>query len=94
VQYGFVRQKFEKVAQRCNDNPSMPEKVNWKGVQDRYKRLQEWFDKDTSINAKLSGVGGGDLGELNELLSQMREAREDMVKQKEAEKNVVRKTEE
>ena len=57
--YGKVRAKFEEVAENCNGNPMMPEKVNWNTFQDRYKRLQEWFDKEDNIKAKLSGVGGG-----------------------------------
>lgn len=72
----------------------MPEKVSWKNVQDRDKRLQKWFDKADSINEKLSGMGGGELGEVNELLLQMREAREDMLKRKATEKNATKKEEE
>lgn len=43
---------------------------------DRYKRLQERFDKYDNIESRMSGVGGG-MGEAQELLSTMREARVD-----------------
>lgn len=57
--YGQVRSKFEEVAERCNANQMMPEKVTWNAVQDYYKSLQEWVDKEDVIISKLSGVGGG-----------------------------------
>jgi len=47
------------VAARFNANPVMPERVTWKAVQDRYKKLQEWFDKVDDFNSKLSGAGEG-----------------------------------
>lgn len=52
------------------------------------------FYKDENISANISGVCDGDIGEINELLSQMWEARDDIVKVKEAEKILVNKTEE
>ena len=64
----------------------MPDKVAWKTVQDRYKRHQEWFVKEDNINVKLSGVGSGELGEMNELLSRIREARDELLKIKEADR--------
>ena len=57
--YGKVRQTFEKVAVRVNQNPHMSQKVSWKSVQDRYKRLQDDFDQEDARNGALSGVAGG-----------------------------------
>ena len=74
--YGAVRQNFEQVATKVNSNPHMTQKVTWKAVQDRYKRLQDDFDADDARNSGLSGVAGGAMGELYQALSQMREDRE------------------
>lgn len=49
--------------------------VDGKSVQDRYERMQKAFDDGDKRDEKLSGVGGG-LTEAEELLSMMREARD------------------
>ena len=80
--YGKVRQTFEKVAVGVNRNPHMSEKVSWKSVQDRYKRLQDDFDQEDARNGVLSGVAGGEMGELYQMLSQMRQERDSFVNEK------------
>ena len=60
------------------------EKASWKSVQDRYRRLQEQFDKDDDADRGRSGVGGG-VTEMEELLSMMREERDDLDAKKTAE---------
>lgn len=92
--YGNVKQSFESVAQRVNQNPHMMQKVNWKAVQDRYKRLQEDFDADDRRNSSLSGIAGGEMGELYQALSQMREERDTFLTEKKADKNEKTKREE
>lgn len=91
--YGTVRQTFESVAQKVYENPHMTQKVTWKSVQDRYKRLQEDFDSDDARNSGLSGIAGGEIGELYQCLSQMQE-RDSFVDKKKAAKNEKAKKEE
>ena len=40
-----TRAKSEQTAAGVNGNEIMKEKVTWKSVRDRYKRIQEKFDK-------------------------------------------------
>ena len=37
--YGQVRSRFEKTAERANENPNLENKVSWKSVQDRYVKF-------------------------------------------------------
>lgn len=80
--YETVRQTFENVALRVNQNPHMAQTVNWKSVQDRYKRLQYDFDREDLRNSLLSGVLGDEMGEQYQARSQMREDRASFVDQK------------
>ena len=89
--YGQTQALYEKVAQRCNGYERMRSEVNWKQCQDRYQRLQDTFDKEDVRTHLRSGIGGGKLSELNELLSQMREARDDLKHRKTAKKERCRK---
>lgn len=50
--------------------------VDGKSVRDRYERMQKAFNDSDKRNKKLSGVKGGPL-EAEDLLSMMREARDD-----------------
>ena len=84
--YGNVKQSFETVACKVNQNPHMSQKVNWKAVQDGYKRLQDEFDGDDRRNGNLSGITGGEMGELYQSLSQMREERDTFLSEKKADK--------
>lgn len=83
--FGSTRKRFAAAAQAVNDNTAMRTSVTWKSVQDRYKRLQEVFDREDNANKVLSGVSGGAMGELDELLMGMREARDDLDAHKKAE---------
>lgn len=49
--YENFRQNLDMVATKVNENPHMVQKVNFKDVQDRYKRLQEVFDSDDARKA-------------------------------------------
>jgi len=46
--------------------------------QDRYKLLQDFFFKGDAVNQKLSGVRGGEMAEMDEMLVLMREERGDL----------------
>lgn len=67
----------------------MKEKVAWEGVGDRYKRIQKTFDKRDNCERKISGIGG-EVGEMDELLMDMRQARDDIFAQKACEKTAQR----
>ena len=71
----------------------MEQKVTWKTVQDRYKRLQDQFDESDNEQVRLSGVSGGEMGDLSELLRTMREAWEDFEAKKNAEKDATKRHE-
>jgi len=67
--FGTTRKRFAAAPERANETLLLRVKV-----QDRYKRLQDWFEKGDAVNWKLSGVGGG---RMDELLLMMREERGD-----------------
>ncbi|PXF42976.1 hypothetical protein BWQ96_07280 [Gracilariopsis chorda] len=69
-------------------------KLNWKQCHDRYDHLQELLDKEDGLTHLMSGIGDRELSELNELLLQMREAKDDLKKEKHAKKDKVAKEEE
>ena len=92
--YGNTRALFEKATDICNDNVVMVSVVSWKQVQDRYTRLQASFDREDGLTHNRSGIGGGELSELNELLSQMRETRVDLRAKRNNDKDKVAKEEE
>ena len=54
----------------------MKQKVTQKSIQDRYVRLQKDFDEGDKKESAMSGIGGA-VGEMVELRSEMRQARED-----------------
>ena len=74
---------------RCNANAVVVAPVTWKSVRDRYKRIQEQFDKADNANQKMPGVGG-DVGEMDELLMEMRQKRDDIAAEKTADKDAQR----
>lgn len=78
---GQTKERFEIAAVKINQGGRVGEKVGWKTVQDRYKRLQCRFDEQDKKEALMSGVGG-EVGEADELLAVMKEAREDIAMQK------------
>ena len=77
--------RYGEAAGNFNANISVVQTVTWKSVRDCYKRLQEHFDKSDNANQRLSGVGG-EIGEMEELLMSMREARDDLSVPKTAKK--------
>lgn len=91
--YGETRRRFNLVAEKLKDCPLFEQTPSWKQIQDRYKRLQDQYDSQDKDNLRLSGVGGGEMGELADLLMSMREARDDMLAQKDATKEEERKRE-
>lgn len=73
--------RFEAVADKINSNPNIKQKFSAKCAQDRYKRLYILFDVSDKRDQLRSGVGG-EVGEMDELLLMMKEAREEMEAQK------------
>lgn len=85
--YGRVRQTFEMLASKVNQNPQMTQRVAWKSEQDRYKRLQDEFDSNDKRNRGLSGVAGGEMGESYQALSQVEGGIDSFVEKKQSAKN-------
>ena len=79
AEYGETKRRFATVAKRVCENVYVVHmgSIGWKTVQDRYKRLQDQYDKNDSENQRLSGVGGEEMGELADLFMNLREARDD-----------------
>jgi len=92
--FGETRKRFEKAAGLLGENPLFTTKISWKQVQDRYRRLQEQYNSHDNENQRLSGVGGGEMGELADLLMMMREARDDMDAKKTVDKETRKKDDE
>jgi len=83
--FGEKRARFTIAAGKCNENPNLREKVSWKSVQDRYKRLESTYSKADNWRKKATGLGG-ESSEIEELLSIMREAKNDFLGKKIEEK--------
>lgn len=95
--FGETKKLFEVAASKISANPAFDtegKNVSWKAVQDRYKRLQKDYDHADNANQRLSGVGGGEMGELADLLMTMREAHDDLDVQKKAAKTAQKRKEE
>lgn len=86
--YSTVRQTFENVAPRVNQNPHMTYTVTCKSVQDFNKHLEEDFDKNYLRNSGLSAVPGCEISDLYQALSPLREDRYSFVDQKSSAKNL------
>lgn len=76
---GETRRRFEAAAMLLSSDLLFTELVAWKQVQDRYERTQYYHDGNDNQNQGLSGVADGETGVLADLLTMMREARDDMV---------------
>ena len=87
--FGETRATFGQAAAKVNENEAMKEKVTWKSVRDRYKKIQEKFDKRDNCERRISG-SGGEVGEMDELLMEMKQARDDILAQKACEKTAQR----
>ena len=75
--YGEIHKKFATAATKANLNKNLSVRVTAKSIQDRYKKIQDAFDRRDAKDRRLSGVGG-EIGELGGLLSMMAEARNEI----------------
>ena len=91
--FGTKRERFAVAAERANANPAMKTSVSSKSIQDRYVKLQTLFDRGDAAQRKMSGVGG-EVGELEELLGEMQEARDDLETQQAAQRTAAKEREE
>ena len=73
--YGHTRYLVQRAEDICNENESMKTNLTWKQIQGRYTSHQASFDNEDGLTNNRSGIGGGEISELNDLLSQMGEAR-------------------
>ena len=89
---GATKERFETASKKANATRRLTCPVTWKSVQDRYKRIQARFDEHDKIDGLMSGVGG-DLGEMQELLSSMKEARQDLLNSKSASRKAAQERE-
>ena len=87
--FGETRGKFKEAESKVSENAAMHENVSWKTVRDRYKRIQDQFDKRDSCERRMSGIGV-EIGELDKLLTDMPQGREYLLGTKTAEKTVQR----
>jgi len=71
---GETRELFELTACKANATKKLSSSVTRKCLQDRFKRLQGRFDKDNLAQRRMSVIGG-EVTEIEELLSLMREDR-------------------
>ena len=65
--FGEARRRYQEAANNLNTTVSVAQNVTGKTVRDRYKRLQEKFDRNDNANQRMSGVGR-EVGEMEELL--------------------------
>ena len=91
--YGRTLELFQTAAKKVNGNAKFTVEATAKGIFDRYTRLQKDFDKSERKTCLLSGVGG-EIGEAEELLAMMKEARDDAALQARMEKEALRAQEE
>lgn len=70
-----------------SNNPISKKRITWRKVQDRYKFLQDNYNASDNENKRLSGVDGGEMGELADLRMPMRKARDDMQDKKNKKNN-------
>lgn len=80
---GTSKERYETAANKVNAAKKLSFAVTWKSVQDRYKRIQTRFDEMDKVEQGMSGVGG-ELGEMEDLLSVMKQARQDFNDEKSA----------
>lgn len=91
--HGTKQERFKGVADALEANVDFKVKIDAKSARDRYERLQKTFDQDDRRNAMMSGVGG-EMTETQEMLSKMKEAREEVVMQRNLAQNEMRKRDE
>lgn len=81
---GATQEHFEVGSAKCNQTKEIAITVSWKSIQDRYKRLQTYCDKGDRIERVMSGVCG-EVGETEELLSEIQNDRDDLLQKKDSE---------
>ena len=74
--YGKTMELFQVAADAANNNDVMSKKLTAKSIQDRFSRLIKDFEASDKRERSLSGIEGH-FGEAEELLSLMKEARDD-----------------
>jgi len=89
---GYKQQSFQPAADMLNANREFRLQLDGKSVRDRYERMQRAFDAADKRDAMGSGVGG-EVTEEQELLSQMREAREEIKTQRAKTQTEIKKRE-
>lgn len=90
--HGAKTKRFETVAITLNNNVEFSIKVYAKRVRDRYELLQRHFNRKNWKDAIMSGVGG-ELTNVDELLSVMQDLREEVTIQERQESFVVQEQE-
>jgi hypothetical protein len=83
--YGDIRARFEIAAARASENERMGAELNAKSVHDRYVKLQRAFDKKDKEAQRMSGIEE-EVTELDEILAQLREERDDCENRKQNQK--------
>ena len=91
--FGETRGKLQEAAGKVNENAAVHEKVSWKTVRDCYKHILDQLDKRDICERRMSGIGG-EVGQLDELLMDMQQAREDLLATMTAEKTGQRERDE
>ena len=91
--FGRKGATFDEVRKGLVSTGIIKQDVEAKSIQDRYNRMQREFDKKDRKHSKMSGLDG-EATEVDELLSSMKEARDDLLKQKEAEGTKAKEIEE
>ena len=74
--YGWTLELFQLSAKRVNGNAKFTIEATVKGIFDRYTRLWKDFGK-SERKTRLPSGAGGEIGEAEELLKMMTEARDD-----------------
>lgn len=74
--HGETLTRFEKSAEKANLNPNFKHTVTGKNIQDRFKKILDDFAARDARDQNMSGTGG-EVGELDQLLGDMLEAKKD-----------------
>ena len=91
--YGKTTELFQMAANGANKNANFSVEVTWKSVHDRFHRLLDDFEKRDAKAQKMSGVSE-DVGEAEELLSMMKEARDDVEEEKRKQRDALKRADE
>lgn len=78
TKHGKTHIRFNNVSDKLNQSELFTDALSWTNVQDSYKCIHGDFEKRDSSKATNSVLDEGELSDLDELLSQMRQARENL----------------